>query len=385
MRKRETGAKMQQHDRLGTYTLVAPTRNVVYPITSPNYYSDYIVCFDEVHPDHPKSGGPFSLSHYSVDHSDANLITGYTNYGYGKIFSGARRCVPNSYMTYPEDSLESCSNLGPSAWDRFKPKLSKVGLGQFIAELRDAPSLLRMRLKRFKDLGSDYLNVQFGWKPFLSDLRRWYASLLKLDQQLDALQKRNGKWIRRGGTLYEESDTSVDSACSLTFSDFCLVDGLKRTVHSHEKAWFVGSFRYYIPGLTDGSWGKLRKARKLWGLEVTPSLCWELLPWSWLADWFSNVGSVISNYDSITFDHMAAKYAYVMLQRTTTINCEAHVTGRLILDRKEVRTSKTAKTTIEYGTKARSEASPFGFGLELGTFSSFQISILAALGISRLR
>lgn len=112
---------------------------------------------------------------------------------------------------------------------------------------------------------------------------------------------------------------------------------------------------------------------------------YQLLPYSWLVDWFSNVGEVISNYTSITNDNMAAKYAYIMRETKTVVKCHIDFTARYSEGQKTTKTSHTAKSTTTILTKCRAAASPYGFEVGWADFNQFQLSILAALGIARQR
>lgn len=388
MRTRTQGVERAQRDHLGTTTQYFYGSEILTPAFSPNYYTSSKTCLDEIHPRYPNEGGPFSIVELRQSFSDASMKTGYIGYNRnsGYVYDGNRRVIPLSTQVYPSDALKKCQDLGPEAWNKFKPKLAQVNLGQFFAEIKDVPSLLKFRLKKFKDLGSDYLNVEFGWKPFLSDLRNWYQSVVRLDRQIANLQKHNGKWLRRKGTLYENQTETEDQNCYLYWNNYVQTLSKRRTVVSTEKAWFSGSFRYYIPGLSDGKWGKLKAVQQLWGLEIDPALVYELTPFSWLVDWFSNVGDVISNYSSATSDNMVAKYAYIMRSTETVVTCTCNCKGTLNEYGKSPIYSygnpRSICTTI---TKARAAASPYGFNLDIADFSNWQISILAALGMSYLK
>ena len=125
----------------------------------------------------------------------------------------------------------------------------------------------------------------------------------------------------------------------------------------------------------------------LFGLNPTPSLLWEVLPWSWLIDWFSNVGDVVSNMSSNAVDNLVAHYAYVM--RTQTVQttytayykCDTGTTGAYKCSGGEG-TCTATKLTV---TKSRAKATPYGFGVSFGGLSAYQVSILGALGMSRSR
>jgi hypothetical protein len=125
---------------------------------------------------------------------------------------------------------------------------------------------------------------------------------------------------------------------------------------------------------TDPNW-RWNAAVHLFGLKPSPSVLWEIIPWSWLIDWCSNVGDVIDNLSARALDNLAAKYAYVMgtkKQEVTLISVADFYNG-----------PQTETWSGTFTRKLRQEASPFGFDLSSDMFSARQWSILAALGISR--
>jgi hypothetical protein len=120
---------------------------------------------------------------------------------------------------------------------------------------------------------------------------------------------------------------------------------------------------------------------------VTPEVVWNLLPWSWLIDWFTNIGDIVSNASSNAVDNLTADYAYVMRTQETVTNYE----GWSVVNGTGTPASSTyipAGHYSSYGfnrsiTKSRFAASPFGFGTTFNGLSSYQLGIVAALGISR--
>jgi len=148
-----------------------------------------------------------------------------------------------------------------------------------------------------------------------------------------------------------------------------------------DEIWFRSRMKYWIPELdadrAKDVWSS-ELLRRLYGLELTPALLWELLPWSWLADWFGAFGSWWANYSYQTYDNLAAKYAYIMRKRRILT----------LYDQKQPMNggpgvSLSALTVAE--SKERAAASPYGFGLDWPDFSESQQLILLALGISRIR
>jgi len=360
-------------------------------------------CVDEIHPNHPKSGGPLSLSRKKISFSNGNGWQGLKTSGrvfvpyQGWIETDVWNIYEGDYQVnlgsssasiqpLPPDESSTCASYGAEAWNRFKPATPDVGLAQFFAELSHARGFIFERLKKFRALGSDYLAYEFGWKPFLRDVRAFIASIQEIDSKIAQLQSDNGRWIRRGGSLRtnpSEPDytTSHDNIFVPVMSgkDF---QWSKLTTHT-ENVWFSGQFRYYVPGLLNQKWGRARAITELYDLKITPELVYELIPWSWLVDWFSNLGSVISNLQSSIDDHLVAKYAYVMRSSVQEQTITAHGMVKQTVGSKEYYNPIAASATIRHETKARVAADPFGFSASLPNLTNWQTSILAALGLSR--
>lgn len=344
------------------------------------------ICVDEVHPDYPKTGGPLSIQSLTAKYDSPMVKTGYTNpeIKWENTFDVQRAAILYSgVLQFPSSGMGATESYGPDGWARYAPNYQNAGLAQFLAELRDFPKLFKGRLDHFRDLGRGYLNYSFGWLPFLRDCRDFFQTMSKIDNQLLRLKQANGKWIKRGGTLLETNTRAEDQIVSYGPANGCTLVEKKRIISRTEHVWFTARFRFYIPDLEKKTWGISKAHRRIWGLEVTPLLLWELVPYSWLADWCSNASAAIKNITNITADNLVAQNAYVM--RHETFNQSGYVKFRSNLADQYGNhyTDNVCTTSLTSETKCRSAASPYGFRLNWPDFTPFQLSILTALGISR--
>jgi hypothetical protein len=147
------------------------------------------------------------------------------------------------------------------------------------------------------------------------------------------------------------------------------------------RKWFSGAFTYYCPDdstvMKDMAQNALM-AKKLLGLSLTPDVVWNLAPWSWAVDWFSNAGSVISNFSDWAMFGQCLRYGYIM-EHTIATNTYTYV-GPTGLGNTSYR---PPPIVLRHETKVRRKANPFGFGLTWEGLSPVQLAIAAALGISR--
>lgn len=285
--------------------------------------------------------------------------------------------------------------LGATAIARCIPTNPLSGLSTAIGEIREGlPSLVgsdffKSRLRTAKAGGSEYLNVEFGWKPLLSDIRKFQYVRENADRITREYERNSGKLIRRRYEFPTEKSVvetqdglkyPVPYLDVVTFYSSGQVP-LRVITTSETKRWFEGAFTYYLPPVSAGSNKRdAQIANKLYGTRVTPGVLWELTPWSWAADWVGNFGDVIHNVGAFRSDGLVMPFAYMMEQKT--------VSKQYILENFRYRSYSQPETYVQTLTttvKYRRKATPYGFGLDTGTFSNRQWAILSALGISRGR
>lgn len=308
------------------------------------------------------------------------------------------------------------SAMGASAYNKFAPKTSSADAAVFLGEIREVPRMLKTTSKGFHDVwksmggsktsfgpkhvADHWLNTQFGWLPFINDLRKFYSTYQNAEQKLAQLRRDNGQWVKRSGTFSTNASRSdfVSGAAGNTASvwpgallhfdmfrhdypgNYNKWGNTDFSTEDYSKVWFEGSFKYYLDTFSDAgatSYNEIANTLRLYGLRVSPSLVWELTPWSWLIDWGTNAGDVIDNISSRYLDNTVNKYAFIMChKRRRAVNASTlyFTSGNV---------NMVWSQDIE--TKCRVAASPFGFGLTLDDLSMRQLSILAALGISRAR
>jgi hypothetical protein len=316
-------------------------------------------------------------------------MIGGGSFGSG-LTSSTSGAISPGYNAVPSKGLINFGLWGPKAWARYKPLNPKLSTSQFVAELREIPRLffeIRKGLEFFKTLGEFYLNVEFGWKPFLADLKHFFTEVVNFNERWAQLLRDNGKPVHREGPVWKDIDTTSTTTYS-TGSDilspgyetaayikwFGSLSNIKCsktvTTTTRQEYWFSGTFRYYLQPFDTVRYQE-EIARIIFGVDLTPRLYWELLPWSWLADWVSSVGDSINNLTEINLDSLVAEYAYTMGHYQ--IEVENVWTNGLTVAR-HVKTDEI---------KARIPATPFGFGIDTSSFSLRQNAILAALALAR--
>lgn len=342
-------------------------------------------------------GGPFLTRRNRVlflhtPTVDVTIPTGSIRRGsrfYGQIGSSIWPQSPSLLTVGSETDLEA---LGTTAISRCSPLKSKSQLGTAVGELREGlPSLVgrsfwKRDISKLRAAGGEYLNIEFGWKPLIKDIIDSANALSRASTILTQLARDSGKPVRRRYAFPQERDFSLhvsatDYGWPTAAGNFYTNPGRRfGSTITDRDVWFSGSFLYHLPKGDDflsrvDEWQK--KAHYLLGARLDPELLWNLAPWTWLVDWFGNFGDVVSNASAAIFDGLVMQYGYVMERKTETI---VHDTvGIKFID------GTICNPSLHYvrESKRRLQATPFGFGLDDAVLSEWQLSILAALGISR--
>lgn len=371
-----------------------------------------------------RSGGEWAMWKEEIIHRISSplpvqLADAENIYYLGSFYADRQYHVPFK----PQLGWDSASNVhglqnslrsrGAEAWNRLRVDEPDFSLGQELLELKDIPSLLKTNTKRVinlvkkeypkryrrkwrRDGANAYLEVQFGWLPILRSIRDFVIAYRNLDKRFKQLIRDEGKPVRRSTTLRDQYDNEI-SYKSATYStsygarhkpvlstQFYASNSNKSTTHGTAsrtyKTWAEGRFRYFLPpGPRTVSWRR-SLIRRIMGLRITASELYEVFPWSFLVDYFVDVGSFMKSVSGGVADRYIADYCFLM----RSIEYEYNTRSKIYLDTKDgPKPAYFERRTLQF-RKTRITASPFGFGVKQTDLSPFQVSILGALGLSKI-
>jgi len=309
---------------------------------------------------------------------------------------------PLSGLDFPPSSASTIVELdalGAIAVSRCKPTNSVANASQFLGELvrEGVPSFVGTILGGGKksqapgNLGSEYLNYQFGWKPIISDVEKFLDGVQHASKILKQYERDSGKVVRRRyefPSTYQVTETTKSSdppwiggANASKFYSVVSGNSVKRR-ETTRRRWFSGAFTYHLPTDYDSRKALDRyalMAEKVFGLTLTPEVIWNLAPWTWAVDWFSSAGAVVSNLSSWSNDGLVMRYGYIM-EHTIVVDTYTNVGSSL-----RGISPHVPSISLVTETKQRRRANPFGFGVVWDGLSPYQLSIAAALGLSKSR
>lgn len=358
---------------------------------------------------------------------------GEVNFGGEVDMSNANQLLNINSLLFPE--LDA---YGSQAWTKSRPRLEQANAFVFTAELRDLPRMLSNLKERAKALhhewwdakarthilkgdfdnnevfmspkvAADYfLEHSFGWVPFLSDLRKFYALYHGSAEVMKRITSQNSKPVRRKATLVglpvvvAGEDGKPRIKFEPTVDDRLLQTGIGQLVEPNLHANFftfppswelrrierlkvsaTGMFTFYRPEFDTGlneynsSWFQIQRMLTIYGMRISPSNIYRATPWTWLIDWFTNVSDHFDWLTDVAVDSIAANYLYLNCRKETVWKFSQTLPFR----------DPGAKTLVwerKLWTNERKGAnSPFGFSLSWENLTPRQLVILGALGITR--
>lgn len=364
---------------------------------------------------HYYEGGPFYTSRITYwihpgsvrDATDGiNYYTGPVSGVFPTLEERTKLQSPNPNLNFGSKSITNEKQDGSTAIALASPinPASTLGVGLSETYREGLPSLpgvqtWRDRTRALRGASGEFLNTVFGWLPLKNEVEEVAAAARHHRDILNQYHHGEGRNTHR----------RFDFPSSKTISNRPPVDewplflgpinsnviygGLssKRNVSlvRETKKWFEGCFTYALPSSTE-SWRRAvgfgSDADALYGIALNPEVLWELTPWSWAVDWFSNAGFLIKNVRNFELAGQVMRYGYLMeetIERYTAVVDRCPFRTRNAAGKEESTLSTPSACGIEVVTKRRSPANPFGFGISWQGLSPVQLAITAALGISR--
>jgi len=151
------------------------------------------------------------------------------------------------------------------------------------------------RAKWLRIVAASYLEYSFGLAPLIADTRAVAEAVAQFnnDESLSELTQRS-KVVCRG-----------EDQASSTSTTFTNVDSGRLWIRRTDKSSSVSRVQY-IAGLQAvphaPAFGSNERLRELLGIkpENIPAAVWEGIPWSWLADYFTNVQDILDSLGTST-------------------------------------------------------------------------------------
>lgn len=207
--------------------------------------------------------------------------------------------ISNWHAQYPAPQEPSYRHY--ERWLKAKPSMStRANMAVFLAELRDIKRMWDVIPKVhfgvpnwqsfLKWVNSQHLSWNFGWKPFIRDIEAACGGLRTFEPRLKQFIKEQNEVMVKHETETSAQGGVLEDWRSATPEYYKRVRGFLKTR-------FVSTFKF-VYTLPPYDWETLRWRAFLdtLGLAATPSNVWALLPWSFVVDWFVNLGSYMSTY-----------------------------------------------------------------------------------------
>jgi hypothetical protein len=287
------------------------------------------------------------------------------------------------------------------------------------AELRDLPYTLRSTVAGLKDVwefafrqsqtrnplvkykgfhkkvANQYLNKEFGWDLLVQDALNLLSTPARVAKRVNYLLDRNGQATTfRDERKYVEPVSSPPGFTYDTFGNETAVS-LETVGHREVLLRCMVNCNVDLPRL---SVPKLREnlSTQLWGLEPSPVDIYNLYPWTWLLDWFTGFGDYVNAFHAVNNDRSIINYGFISYQSDIEIRTEYRgkvawtksvtTEGNRVDSSGVIPTSSTSLLKCRYyKRKSLGQAFDVKPTWDLGPFTGFQLSILAALLIGGAR
>jgi hypothetical protein len=205
-------------------------------------------------------------------------------------------------------------------YDSLRPDLTELSVPNFLLDLENLSNLAKLWNKR-KSLAANVaglnLNYQYGWRPTAGDSAAALAAVTGFYDKLKAFRKRLGKLTSKSKTVDsgEESHTGTT-----TFNAYTI--RWRATRKWDCKAYIsyrplpikeMTAFEEILRGLLDSL-----------GFEINLEIVWDAIPFSFIIDWFFDVGMLCRNFRLDTLElPFRLENSFLQYKETVVVDCAA--------------------------------------------------------------
>jgi hypothetical protein len=275
-------------------------------------YEDHHLVNDYIIPGHPESGYAKALRFLP--------FPGYSHAFHEQGVAAAMAAIPirNGRLGYDGDIF---SNLCNQAMAQMRPTLRVADIGEDLLQAsesltklsellvaaphwrRKLPTAVRRNIGKKLNIRRRYsgsvLQYNFAWKPFISNVKEVFKGLAGMLQRIQVWQER----VALGLPTISSRDGFATGPSGIWSGSIDYGDDYGSVLTwSVSQSSSIGATVIYTPRpieqlqpLLDMFRGGLASL----GLELNPRIIWDLIPFSFVIDWFTNVGDVL---DSMRID-----------------------------------------------------------------------------------
>jgi len=162
------------------------------------------------------------------------------------------------------------ANLVAGTARRIAAGVNALRKGNVAGALRALGSPSNRNKLSSRDIADQWLEIQYGWKPLLSDV---YASVDRLRKKDEDISR----YIMTAKRTVTEKSSRTDTTVN--------ADNVRVSTSHYERSYFV-RLDYRVKHEVVASMSSM-------GVLDPLTLAWEVLPWSFVVDWFLPIGSYL--------------------------------------------------------------------------------------------
>lgn len=321
----------------------------------PGYHQDQYFYVEKIR----RTGGVYNGNNASWQHVNA----GVTRYSFGNHQD------PNRVLHSTDEQIAAkmLAASNPSAPITDVPVLA--------AELGDIPKLLFIGGRNLIEKGAS-LNLKYNFeiKPLVQDTFSILQFVSNVKGRLKELQELQKSGVKKAKAAVEHRTREIhQNGILLNTAGGVFITADERIKYDSRKwgysTWSVdGSFPITSQGMLSAAF------RSAYGLHIDFATVWNVIPWTWLIDWFANIGAILDANRNIVGASSGPCYiCHEERSQLDNVNVVVETPG-----------IRYTPFRCEMITKRRSLASPF-LSASIPMVSAGQFSILASLNILNRR
>lgn len=186
------------------------------------------------------------------------------------------------------------------------------------ASLRDRVFSLKNNAKQIPD---EYLSFHFGWKQLYSDIVSTLKKPERINKDINRLIERNGQMSSYTSSMKYSLGRAHNFGTSFSFGSSGYDDQIRTGIDLVDKIHLrcVLQAKFDFPPAMELLYREDLFSRKM-GVIPSPVDLYNLVPWSWLIDWFSGLGQYLHLIEEMTSDPSLINFGFASCKMESTFN-----------------------------------------------------------------